>query len=124
MAAARRKARPPKDNVVQFPQAAAMPFAFVVCHSMGHQWRHVGTLGIDDEGDFRRPFGASTGMVGYRSECVGCTSERIAWVTRSGEKINRYAYAEGYSRRGEEAISRAEYRQTFAASLFDEFTPS
>ena len=106
------------------PPVTDMPVNFIECHTMGHQWKHGKPIGIDDQGDFRRPFGSSTGMIGYKSSCGNCGSERIAWVTRSGEKINRYRYQENYSRTGNNRVSHAEYRRTFAAILFDEFTPT
>ena len=101
-----------------------MPTNFLECHTMGHQWHHGGKIGIDDPSDFTRPYaGSNISMIGFRSVCKNCGTERVAWVTRSGEKINRYKYRDGYTRRGPERVTHAEYRRTFAAFLFDEFRP-
>lgn len=97
---------------------------YVECHSLGHQWKHRGLIGIDDEGDHRRPFGGSFGMVGYRSQCTNCKTTRIKWITRSGEIVNRYEYPDGYSRRGDDRLSHHEWRETFAVSLFSQFEHS
>lgn len=96
----------------------------VECRSLGHQWRHTGLIGIDDQGDFRRPFGASTGMIGYRSICGNCKGTRIKWITRSGEVVNRYEYPEGYRRTGDDRLSAHEWRETLAISLFAAFEQS
>lgn len=109
---------------IAMPHGSTARVEHVECHSLGHQWRHTGLIGIDDMGDFKRPFGASTGMVGYRSICGNCKATRIKWITRSGEVVNRYEYAEGYSRRGDDRMSPHEWRQTFAVTLFDGFTQS
>ena len=103
------------------PHGSPAKLEHAECHALGHQWRHRNVIGIDDPGDFARPFGASTGMVGYRSQCSNCKTERIKWITRSGEVINRYDYAEGYSRRGDDRLSAHEWRESFAVSLFSRF---
>jgi hypothetical protein len=102
-----------------------MPVKFIECHTMGHQWSHIGVIAPAEQVEgFKRPFGAVTGMVGYHSGCTNCTTTRVAWITYSGEKINRYRYPESYSRRGENRVTHAEYRRTFAAVLFEDWTPS
>ena len=96
-----------------------------LCHSFGHEWRHGGAFGIDDTTHgFRPPFGARTGMLGFHSTCGVCTTQKVRWVTRSGESINRYDYAEGYSKstkRGDEVLTPQEYRQRYVTSIFDAF---
>jgi len=95
----------------------------VECHSLGHQWRHTGLIGSDDE-NARAPFGGSFGMIGYRSICSNCKTVRTKWITRSGEVMNRYEYAEGYSRRGDERLSPHQWRASLAVTLFDSFEHS
>lgn len=113
---------PAKLRAVKVLADEPMKPEHVECHTMGHQWKHRGKIGIDDPGAHRRPYaGSNISMVGYRSLCTNCATERIAWVTRSGEKINRYKYPDGYCRRGPERVTHAEYRRTFAAVLFEEF---
>lgn len=60
-------------------------------------------------------------MVGFPSICTNCGKERIRWITRSGETIPRYIDPEGYARHGEERLTAAEWRQTFVASVFEDF---
>ena len=95
----------------------------VECHSLGHQWRHTGLVGVDDP-DSRAPFGGSYGMIGYRSICGNCKAVRTKWLTRSGEVVNRYEYQEGYSRRGEDKLTPHQWRTTLAVTLFADFEQS
>lgn len=95
---------------------------FASCRSMGHEWHHSGPIGVDDTSDtFRRPFGASTGMVGLPSACEMCGTSRMRWVTRSGEVVTRYEYPEGYSRHGDDRLTVREWRSTYVSTLFDQF---
>lgn len=96
--------------------------AFASCRSMGHQWTHQKAIGVDDTQDtHRRPFGASTGMVGLPSHCTMCGMGRVRWVTRSGEVITRYEPPEGYARHGEDRLTPQEWRSTYVADLFNGF---
>lgn len=89
---------------------------------MGHSWKHRAPIGIDDEiPGLRRPFGSSTGMVGFRSHCTCCTTDRIRWVTRSGEVITRYEHPEGYSRHGDDRLTSSEWRRSYVSHVFDGF---
>jgi len=89
---------------------------------MGHSWKHRPPLGIDDPSDsFPRPFGMSTGMVGFPSHCSVCGADRMRWISRSGEVKVRYRYADGYSRHGDEVISPGDWRRSYVARVFDGF---
>jgi hypothetical protein len=96
---------------------------FAECRSLGHSWKHRGTIGIDsDHKQFRRPLGLDTGMIGYHSRCLVCKTDRIKWITRSGEVLSRYVHPDGYSLHGEDRLSSKEWRHTFVAHVFEEFT--
>lgn len=97
---------------------------FAACRSMGHEWHHGRALGIDDDhpAGIRRPFGRSTGMVGFPSTCSVCGMERVKWITRSGEVVTRYEQPEGYARHGDERLTLGQWRSTFVASVFSDFT--
>ena len=97
---------------------------FADCHVLGHSWRHLGKVGgnhvsPEERGRerFRPPFGAFD-WVGIHSQCINCASERVKWMTRGGETINRYLYAEGYLLPRGESISKLEWRQNYVASVF------
>jgi hypothetical protein len=99
----------------------ALQAAFIDCHSEGHQWRHEGRIGGSDPGA-RPPFGEYD-SVGRVSSCASCGSSRTRWHTRSGEAVNRYDYAEGYTHRksgpdDEPAPTRLQWRQQLVISLF------
>lgn len=120
---------PAKKKTAATPRGLAalndMPVGFIECHTMGHQWHRVATIGADEQVDgIKRPYGRTGGMLGYHSQCTNCTTFRIAWITRSGDKINRYGYVDGYSRRGGDRVTHADYRRTYAAILFDEYKPA
>lgn len=87
------------------------PLRFAQCRSLGHEWRHKGTV---DGG------ATQWGSIGLRSQCSDCKTERTKWVTRSGEVNTRYEYPDGYSRHGEERISPQQWRSSFVLTLFDE----
>lgn len=118
-----RKPRKTRHKLVE-----VLDYQFVECRAMGHSWRHhKRPIGIDDEHfpspRFSRPFGAGTGMVGKVSNCAQCKGTRVKWITRSGEVINRYYMPEGYSRVGEEyKPTQREWRSTYVASVFEDFT--
>lgn len=67
------------------------------------------------------PFGGSYGMVGLPSTCAQCGTERLRWITRSGESIVRYHHPDGYARHGDERLSPSQWRMTYVASIFSEF---
>ena len=95
---------------------------FAQCRSMGHEWKHHSAVGSDDSLEhFRAPFGGSTGMVGMPSTCNQCGTERMRWLTRSGESLMRYHHPDGYSQHGDEKLSPLQWRRTFVAHIFDEF---
>lgn len=86
---------------------------FAPCRSLGHSWNHVGFASADQ----RAPFNEAN-AVGYVSTCASCGAERIRWIGRSGTALpSRYRYTEGYSRRGEEALSLKEWRQVWLRAL-------
>lgn len=88
---------------------------YAQCRSMGHEWRHKGTVGKDD----RRPFNMydSVGMV---SQCSDCKTRRVKWITRSGEVITRYEHPDGYSLHGDDKLTTREWRSTFVIGFFQE----
>lgn len=86
---------------------------------MGHSWRHRPPIGVDDTHDsHRRPFGMSTGMVGFVSHCGTCGTDRVRWITRSGETIVRYEHPDGYSQHGEDRQSASEWRRSYVSTIF------
>jgi hypothetical protein len=96
------------------------PLRFAQCRSLGHEWRHRGTV---TDGDTKRPFGALHGTVGLRSQCADCKTERVKWVTRSGEVHTRYEYPDGYSLHGEDRMSPQQWRSSFVQRVFDDVKP-
>lgn len=95
---------------------------FEECRAMGHAWRHRPPIGTDDTNDsYRRPFGMSTGMVGFPSHCNTCGADRIRWITRSGEVVVRYEHPDGYSRHGDDRLSSGEWRRSYVGHVFDGF---
>jgi hypothetical protein len=120
---ARRKTR--RTNTLIRPVATDSSARFAQCRSMGHSWRHHKAIGSDDpSGTFRAPFGGLTGMIGLPSDCSVCGTERMRWVTRSGESIVRYEHPDGYSQHGEERQTASEWRRTFVSAVFDDFEQS
>ena len=98
---------------------------FAECRSLGHEWRKQQPIGVDDTSDtHRRPFGASTGMIGIPSNCQNCGTAKVRWITRSGESVTRYEHPDGYSRHGDERLSAQEWRSTYVATLFESFESS
>ena len=97
---------------------------FAQCRSLGHEWKHKGKYGSDDPAPdgIPRPFGWRTGCIGIRSQCVACKMDRMKWITRSGEVMNRYVPPEGYSMHGDERLSPQSWRRTYVATIFEEFT--
>lgn len=96
---------------------------YAECRSLGHSWKHRGTYGSDDTtSKFRAPFGMQSGCIGYHSQCTVCGTDRVKWITRSGDVISRYTHPDGYSLHGEDRLSPMEWRRTFVARVFEEFT--
>ena len=96
---------------------------FAECRSLGHSWKHRKKIGMDDKtSGFSRPFGYDTGMIGYQSQCTVCKTFRVKWITRSGEVLSRYQHPDGYSLHGEDRLSSQEWRRTFVAHVFEDFT--
>lgn len=92
------------------------PLRFAQCRSLGHEWRHKGVVAENA----RAPLGISFGTVGLRSQCADCKTDRIKWVTRSGEVITRYEYPDGYSLHGDDRLSPQQWRSSFVVRIFDE----
>lgn len=96
---------------------------------MGHEWHHNTPIGTDDAANmtdnpktpFRAPFGGSYGMVGIPSVCKQCGTERMRWISRSGEMIVRYMHPDGYAQHGEERLSTTQWRVTYVSTIFDTF---
>jgi len=112
------------ERVLHMPttSTATGPERFAECRSMGHEWHHLPAIGSDDpQHKWRVPFGGSYGMVGIPSVCRNCKSQRMRWVSRSGESFMRYDHPEGYETHGEERKSATQWRMTFIATVFDEF---
>jgi hypothetical protein len=103
------------------PPKRTLEQRFAECRAMGHTWRHRPPIGIDDATGYRRPFGLSTGMVGFPSHCPTCTTTRLRWVTRSGEVVTRYEHPDGYSRHGDDRLTSGEWRRSYVSSIFDGF---
>jgi hypothetical protein len=61
-------------------------------------------------------------MVGFRSICSWCSTERIKWVTRSGvlDKSPEYRYPDGYQTHGDDRQSLSEWRQEFIITTLDD----
>lgn len=84
---------------------------YAECRSLGHEWKHKGF--VTDE-DRKRPFGIVTGMVGHRSLCTQCKTERVKWMPRSGAiGFTRYYHPDGYSLTGEARLTTTEWRRTW-----------
>jgi len=94
------------------------PEIFAQCRSLGHEWRHRGPVTEDHE-EVRRPHGIVWGTVGLRSQCADCKTDRIKWITRSGEVITRYTYPDGYSLHGDDRLSSQQWRSQFVTRLFE-----
>lgn len=62
-------------------------------------------------------------VVGFRSICASCNTERIKWIGRSGSLgVTRYSYPDGYSRHGDESLSRETWRRTWIVTLLGDST--
>ena len=93
------------------PPEAEQALRYAQCRSLGHEWKHRGFVGDNDE---RRPFGIQAGMVGYRSVCADCKMERIKWVTRSGYLgFTRYYPPPSYSLTGDSKLTNQQWRRTW-----------
>ena len=93
--------------------------AYTECRSLGHEWRKGKTLGTQDEHDrFQRPFGDQTRMIGIPSTCTICGTEKIRWISRSGESFTRYAHPDGYSVHGDDVLTAKEWRHSYVTTLF------
>lgn len=104
---------------------APIEVRFAECRSLGHEWRKGRAIGTDDEHDtFSRPYGASEGMIGIPSSCPNCGTQKVRWITRSGESLTRYQHPDGYSRHGDERLSSQEWRKSYVTSMFAEFNGS
>lgn len=97
-------------------QRRADPLRFAQCRSLGHEWRHKGV--VQDAN--RAPHGVTFGTVGLRSQCADCKTDRVKWVTRSGEVHTRYEYPDGYSLHGDDRMSPQQWRSSFVTKVFDE----
>jgi hypothetical protein len=105
------------SNVVKLNTDLQLRFA--ECRSLGHEWRKGSVLGTDDTHDsFKRPFGAATGMIGIPSRCANCGTNKVRWITRSGESVTRYEHPDGYSRHGDEVLSAKEWRHEYVETIF------
>lgn len=99
--------------------------AFAECRSLGHEWRKMKPLGVDDTREgMSRPYGFSTGSIGIPSHCPNCGTNKVRWMTRSGESQTRYEYPEGYSRHGEDRLTAQEWRHTYVETIFAQFERS
>jgi hypothetical protein len=88
---------------------------------MGHTWRHRPPVGIDEATKYRRPFGMSTGMVGFPSHCTCCGTDRMRWITRSGMTVMRYDHPDGYERHGDDRLTAGEWRRSYVSQVFEGF---
>jgi hypothetical protein len=98
--------------------------AYAECRSLGHEWRKMKPVGVDDASEHRRPYGFTTGSVGIPSSCANCGTTKVRWMTRSGESQTRYDYPEGYSRHGDERLTAQEWRHQYVETIFAQFERS
>ena len=84
--------------------------------ALGHQWKHDNKP-IDpdlNKHGYRAPFTMSDAVVGWRSSCTYCHTDKVKWIDRSSrEVVTRYYHPDGYSRRGEESLDGAEWREVW-----------
>lgn len=101
----------------------AQGVAFAMCRSMGHEWHHQPAIGSDDaqQQGFRVPFGGSYGMVGLPSTCHQCGTERMRWISRTGESHVRYHHPDGYAQHGDDKLTPTQWRMAYVSTIFDSF---
>lgn len=116
-----RRSQPDDPIPIVQPPRRDLALRFEECRAMGHAWRHRPPIGIDDPTNYPRPFGLSTGMVGFPSRCSTCTTERVRWISRSGEVTVRYIHPDGYSRHGDDRLTAGEWRRSYVSHVFDGF---
>jgi hypothetical protein len=106
-------------KVIRMPEQR---LEYAECRSLGHEWRKHAPVGVDDQhSSIRRPFALSTGCIGIPSTCTVCGTEKVRWITRSGESVTRYEHPEGYSRHGDDVLSAQEWRHNYVETLFSQF---
>lgn len=102
-------------------QRSADDFTVAECRSLGHEWHKGVPLPVgEDHERFRRPYGDAD-LMGIPSHCDNCGTDRMKWISRSGESVTRYAYPDGYQRHGEDALTHKEWRASYVATLFRDF---
>ena len=108
------------------PPATKLQQAFMECHSDGHTWKRQPGLfdPSDAEAGLTAPY-ALRSPVGRRSLCTSCTTQRMRWMSPSGEAQNKYLYPDGYLHKktrpdDEPALSRLEWRRMLVTTLFDQ----
>lgn len=94
---------------------------FAECRSLGHEWRKGKPIGIDDNDGRRKPFGMDTGMIGIPSHCANCGTEKVRWISRSGDSTTRYEYPDGYSRHGDDRLTAQEWRHEYVETIWAQF---
>lgn len=108
------------------PPATKLQQAFMECHSDGHTWkRQPGVFDPSEAGPGLRPPYDMHSPLGRRSLCTSCTSERMRWITPSGQAQNKYRYPEGYLHKkldvnDEPAPSRLEWRRMLVTTFLDQ----
>jgi hypothetical protein len=86
---------------------------YAQCRSLGHTWHHIGWA----DPTLRRPLG-DYNVLAFVSRCEHCQTERTKWVSPQGHRgTTSYAYPDGYSRHGDEALTRDEWRRTWVVTL-------
>lgn len=106
-------------------QGSRIELAFAECRSLGHEWRKGKPLGSGDSfGGMNAPYSMATGSVGIPSHCPNCGTNKVRWITRSGESVTRYEYPDGYSRHGDEVMTAQEWRHSYVETIFQQFEKS
>ena len=84
--------------------------------ALGHQWKHDNKP-IDpdlNKHGYRAPLTMTNAVIGWRSHCTYCNTDKVKWIDRSDHTIvTRYYHPDGYSRTGEEALDATEWREVW-----------
>jgi len=100
-----------------------MGYEYLACRTNGHEWRTLPPIGMDREHEnITRPYGGIFHTtLGIPSTCNVCHTERVRWLTRSGESILRYHHPDNYALKGEDKASAKDLRHDYAESIFNAF---
>ena len=94
---------------------------YAECRALGHEWHHLKRKLTDAEleGIPAPPIAAGwMAAVVAMSTCAECGAVRVKWIGRAGSQgANRYLYPPGYTRTGENRLSRDEWRRAWIESI-------